>query len=253
MTTPTPLTYNALVTQVSLLAAYTVQTVNGVVVGMEPDFNTLIPQMLNYAEQRIQRDLELLALQTFSPAYTLTAGNPILDVPVADFVVVQDVLVAGTPLSAAARAYIQTVWPPSSTPGQPTVFAMVGGDFATQGLTSNMILVGPIPDEAYPVTLVGTVRSISLASYANATQADTMTTWISTWLPDLLVVAAMIYVSAYQRDFGRQSDDPQLAQSYETQYGTLLASVSKEEYRKRLEADAWSGRAPSPEATPTRT
>ena len=32
----------------------------------------------------------------------------------------------------------------------------------------------------------------------------------------------MIYVSAYQRDFGRQSDDPQMALSYESQYQALL-------------------------------
>jgi hypothetical protein len=130
---------------------------------------------------------------------------------------------------------------------------MGGGDFATGGLTGNMILFGPPPDIAYPVSLYGTMRAPSLTAYATTAQAGVGTTWISTWLPDLLVLACMIYVSGYQRDFGRQSDDPQMALSYESQYGTLLASVDKEEYRKRFEADAWSARAASPVATPTRT
>jgi membrane protein implicated in regulation of membrane protease activity len=253
MATPNALTYNGLITQVALLAGYKTQTVNGVVQGMEPDFTTLIPQMLNYAEDRVQRDLELLNLQTLSPAYTLTAGNPVLAVPTADFTVVQDVLVSGAPLNPVARSYIQTMWPPTSTPGLPTVFAMLGGDLATAGVTSTLILVGPTPDQPYPATLIGEVRAPSLATYANPAQAGVMTTWISTWLPELLAMAAMVYVSAYQRDFGRQADDPQMAQSYENQYGTLMQAAKGEDYRRRLEADAWTARAASPVATPTRT
>jgi len=249
---PNPLTYNGLVTQVALLAPYQTTTVNGVVTG-DPQFNALIPQMLNYAEDRIQRDLELLNLQSLSPAYSLTVGNPILAVPVGDFMVVQDVLVNGFPLNPVARSYIQTLWPPTSTPGLPTVFAMLGGDLATAGNTSTLLLFGPTPDQPYPTTLVGEVRSPSLAAYANTLQANSMTTWISAWLPELLVLACMVYISAYQRDFGRQSDDPQMAQSYETQYGTLMQGAQAEDFRRRLEADAWTARAASPVATPTRS
>lgn len=253
MAIPSALTYNGLVTQVCLLAPYQYATVNGVVTPNAPEFTTLIPQMLNYAEDRIQRDLELLATQSSNSGYSLTINNPNLAIPPGDFVVIQDIIVGVLPLNPVSRAYLNTCWPPGSTPGQPTVFAMMGGDFDTAGNTSNNILVGPPPDQTYPVTLIGTIRAPSLASYADPIDAGVQTTWISSWLPDLLVMACMIYVSAYQRDFGRQSDDPQMAQSYENQYGTLLASVSKEEYRKRFEADAWSARAPSPIATPTRT
>jgi hypothetical protein len=253
MASPNPLTYNEFVRQVALLAAYQTQMADGVLQGVEAGFNAALPSILNYAEDRLQRDLELLALQTLSPAYSLVVGNPVLAVPTADFIVVQDMLVSGKPLNPVSRNYIQTMWPPASPPGAPSVFAILGGDLATAGVTSTLILVGPTPDQPYPATLVGQIRAPSLASYANALQADEMTTWISTWLPELLVLAAMIYVSGYQRDFGRQADDPQMAQSYESQYGTLLQSAKAEDYRRRLEADAWTARASSPIATPART
>jgi len=62
----------------------------------------------------------------------------------------------------------------------------------------------------------------------------------------------VIYISAYQRNFGRQSDDPQMAQSYESQYGMLLKSAMVEEARKKYEGAAWSSQAPAPVASPTR-
>jgi hypothetical protein len=65
-------------------------------------------------------------------------------------------------------------------------------------------------------------------------------------------MASMIYISAYQRNFGRQSDDPQMAQSYESQYGMLLKSAMVEEARKKYEGAAWSSQAPAPVASPTR-
>jgi len=76
--------------------------------------------------------------------------------------------------------------------------------------------------------------------------------FISQYLPDLLIMASMIYISAYQRNFGRQSDDPQMAQSYESQYQTLLKSATVEEARKKFEAAAWSSQSPAQVASPTR-
>jgi len=67
-----------------------------------------------------------------------------------------------------------------------------------------------------------------------------------------MIMASMIYISAYQRNFGRQSDDPAMAQSYEGQYNALLKSALVEEVRKKYEAAAWTSYSPSPVATPTR-
>jgi hypothetical protein len=62
----------------------------------------------------------------------------------------------------------------------------------------------------------------------------------------------MIYISAYQRNFGRQSDDPAMAQSYEAQYKTLLPAANNAEEQKRFQASAWSSSSVPSSATPTR-
>jgi hypothetical protein len=258
MSTPNtnPLTYNAYVTQIGTMAIVNTQTVGGIVSGVDPAFNAIIPQMLNYAELRIQRDVDLLPLQT-SLSYSLTAGNNILAISVNDFVTVQTVsVVNGTqsvPLLPVSKEFIQNVWNDSSVTGTPTVFAMLGGDQATGGNTTNNIMVGSTPDQNYSTSIFGTIRMPSLyLNSANSTTASTNTTFISTYLPDMLVMASMIYISAYQRNFGRLNDDPTMAVTYESQYEALLKGALTEEARKRFAAGAWSSMGPTTIATPTR-
>ena len=107
------------------------------------------------------------------------------------------------------------------------------------------MIVGPTPNSGYTVRLTGTVRSAPLS-------ATNTTTFISTYLPDLFIFASMIYISAYQRNFGRLNDDPAMAQTYESQYQALKASALIEENRKKFEAAAWTSYSPAPAASPTR-
>ena len=108
----TPLTYNGYVTQVATMAVVNVTTTAGVVVGVDTAFNDLIPQMLNYAELRIQRDLDLLPSQTSRP-YTLTIGNNQLQLGAYDFVTVQTITLSVSgetyPLLPATKEYLQNV------------------------------------------------------------------------------------------------------------------------------------------------
>jgi hypothetical protein len=92
---------------------------------------------------------------------------------------------------------------------------------------------------------VGTYRPNSLSS-------TNTTTFISLYLPDVFIMASMIYISAYQRNFGRANDDPQMAVSYESQYQALLKSALVEEARKTFEASGWSSQAPATVASPSR-
>jgi hypothetical protein len=78
------------------------------------------------------------------------------------------------------------------------------------------------------------------------------TTFISLYLPDVFIMASMVYISGYQRNFGRQSDDPAMAQSYESQYQALLRGAAVEEARKKFEASGWTSQAPTAVATPSR-
>lgn len=266
----TPLTYNGYVTQIANMAVVGYTNVtnssgNVIVVGgssptsLDPAFNAIIPQMLNYAELRIQRDLDLLPSQTSNTAYSLTTGNNQISISSNDFVTVQTISVtSGTakkPLLPATKEFLQNVYNDSGSTGIPKFFAMFGGDAATGGNTSNNIIFGPYPDSNYPLTITGTVRLPTLYPTLGGDGypvIGTGTTFISTNLPDMLIMASMIYISAFQRNFGRESDDPAMAQSYEAQYQVLKQGAIPEEYRKKFEGSAWSSDSTSPAATPTR-
>ena len=235
------LTYSTYVQQIATMA---------VVATNDANFQIIIPSMIDYAELRIQRDLDFLSTQISNTSYSFTAGNNTLTIPTSSFVTLQtfEVIVNGglsSPLLPVTKEYIQNVWGGGSTQGIPTIFAVYGGDAATTGYTSQNIIVGPVPDSNYTVRLTGTVRSAPLSATNTAT-------YISTYLPDMFIMASMIYISAYQRNFGRLNDDPQMAQTYESQYQALKTSALIEENRKKFEAAAWSSYSPAPAATPTR-
>lgn len=235
------LTYASYVNQIATMAVIPVTDTNYV---------TIIPSMIDYAELRMQRDLDFLSTQISTTAYAFTPSNNTLTIPTSQFIVPQTFEVLdgsgnSTPLLPVTKEYIQNVYGSGSTTGLPQYFAVYGGDTATTGNTSQNIIVGPIPTSSYTVRLTGTVRSAPLS-------ATNTTTFISTYLPDLFIMASMIYISAFQRNFGKINDDPAMAQTYEAQYQALKASALIEENRKKFEAAAWTSYSPAPAATPSR-
>ena len=233
--------YNTYVQQIATMS---------VVPTTDTNYQIILPQMINYAELRMQRDLDFLSTQISNSSYSFTQGNGTLTIPTSSFVVMETFeVIDGSGNSSAllpvTKEYIQNVYGTGSTTGLPQYFAVYGGDSATTGLTSQNMIIGPIPNSNYSVRLTGTVRSAPLS-------ATNTTTFISTYLPDIMIMASMIYISAYQRNFGRMNDDPQMAQSYENQYQVLKTSALIEENRKKFEASAWSSYSPAPAATPNR-
>lgn len=253
----TPLTYNGYVTQIGTMAVVETQTVGGVVVGVDQAFNDIIPQMLNYAELRIQRDLDLLPALV-SRTYTLTSGSNTFAIPSDELVTVETVqlttpvTLALTPLLPVTKEFLQNLYRNPATTGVPKFFAMVGGDTATGGNTSMNVLVGPYSNGNYTINVRGVQRVPSLNKYNAAPAASTTTTFISSYLPDMLIMASMVYISAFQRNFGRMSDDPSMAQSFEGQYQILLRAAIAEEYRKKFAASAWSSYSQPSVASPNR-
>lgn len=252
-----PLTYASYLQSIATLAVINLQTVSGMLRSVNPEFNSIIPQMLNYAELRIQRDLDLLPLQTDNDTYALAAGDNVLQISVSDFVTVQNVrVISGTKklsLTPVSKEMIDAMWDDDSIQGIPTMFAPYGGDASTGGNTWMTFLLGPTPDQNYALSVTGTTRAPSLWQYAGTSEQNTGTTFISTFLPDLLVMASMIFVSGYQRNWSTTSDDPQMGVNYEKQYQTLLQGAMGEELRKRFRASAWTSEASSPAGTPNRT
>jgi hypothetical protein len=197
----------------------------------DQNFAAIIPGMIDYAEQRIYRELDLLNTTVRDSSATFTAYNRNFALPtsVGTFVTVQSVN-AVTPsgtqpdsgtrnqLVPVSRDYLDAVWNSISGATVPQFFALLDG--------SN-IIVGPWPDSAYVAEVVGTIRPTPLS------QSNT-STFLTTNLPDLFVAASMVFVSGYMRNFGSQSDDPRMSASWEDQYTKLAASAEREELRKKF-------------------
>jgi hypothetical protein len=216
----------------------------------DPAFLIILPQMITYAENRMYRELDFLFTSISTTDYGLTAGNRQISVPAGTFVVPEQINVitpAGTsnpdlgdrvPLLPTTKEFLDQVYGSGASANRGTPKYFVPFDDYT-------FLVGPYPDADYTCEIVGTYRPASMS-------ATNKTTFISLYLPDLFIMASMIYVSAYQRNFGRANDDPQMAVTYESQYQALLKSAMSEENRKKFEAAAWSSQGQSTTATPTR-
>lgn len=227
------------ITQIATLA---------VVEETNPAFLTILPQMITYAENRIYRELDFLFTSVANTSYSTSTTSRIVAVPAGTFVVPEQINIitpAGTtnpdlgnrvPLLPTTKEYLDAVYGNSQSKGTPALFAPFD-DYT--------FLLGPYPDQVYTCEIVGTIRPDSMS-------ATNKTTFISLYLPDLLIMASMIYASGYQRNFGRANDDPQMAVTYESQYQTLMKGAKDEENRKKFEAAAWSSQSQSTSATPTR-
>jgi hypothetical protein len=240
----TGLDYQGFVNQIATMA---------VVESDDPAFLTVLPQAITYAENRICRELDFLFTSVPNASFTLTAGSRNLTISAGTFVVPEQINVITpvnapsadgglrNPLMAVTREFLDAACSDPSAVGVPKYFAPVGN--AGGNLS---FVVGPYPNASYRVEIIGTIRPDSLS-------ATNTTTFISMYLPELMIMAAMIYVSGYQRNFGAtMANDPQMPISYETQYKELLAGAAGEEFRKKFEAAAWSSKVPSPLASPTR-
>lgn len=192
----------------------------------DANFTAILPSCIDYAEQRIYRELNLIASQDATTG-TLTSGNRNYTLP-STFVVVDQVNVvtpAGSTvtngtrnaLTFTSREFLDAAWSSSTGATVPRYYAMLSDD---------TIIVGPWPDASYGIEVVGIVRPTALSS-------GNTTTYLTTNLPDLFFAAAMVFMSGYMRNYGAQADDPKMAVSWETTYTTLLRSAKLEELRKR--------------------
>lgn len=233
--------------------SYVAQIANMAVVDpANPEFLVILPQAITYAENRIYRDLDFL-VTSVAQTFTLTAGSRKLQLVGYPFVVSEQINIitpvgqtdpdgvgaSRNPCLPVTKEFLDAVYGSSAVANQgvPQYFAP---------FNDNLFYLGPAPDAAYTVEVVGTERPASMS-------ATNLSTFISLYLPDLLIMASMIYVAAYQRNFSSAGgNDPQMPVTYETQYQTLLKGATVEEARKKYEASGWTSQSPSVVATPTR-
>ena len=217
----------------------------------DPGFTTDLPSIIDDAEQRLYRDLQLLNTVVVDSSSTLSTNTRSFNLPSAlgTYVVVETINVitpAGTtnpdlgtrnPMTPVSRSVLDFLYPNSTASSVPGYFAMV-----TQG----QITVGPWPDAAYTVEVLGTQRPAPLS-------ASNVTTLLSVYFPDLLVAASMIRLEAFMKNYGATVDDPKAGVTWEQHYNALLGSAQTEEAMKKFTAEGWSSKAPSKMATPPRT
>jgi hypothetical protein len=227
---PTGFTYDsfqaAVVTQIPSLVADT-------------NFQIILPDAIDYAELSIYRDLDFLALHGLLPLGNMTIGAPTLAVP--SSVVVLESLFYGAsqiPVVPASLEYIQAVYAGAAN-GPPVNFMTIGAASGGNWTPATQIIVGPAPDQAYPMTGYVTERQAPLSE-------TNPTTFISLNLPDVFWAASMIFLAGYNRNFGAQSDDPRQAVSWSAEYQRLLHGADREELRKKFLAENGGSRVTPP-------
>jgi hypothetical protein len=217
----------------------------------DPYFAQILPAIIDYAEQRIYRDLDIQSTTT-NGTLTVTPGTPFVTLPENPIVyVVESLFVSqlanGSPppiavstlLTPVDKNFLMATFPPAYwgiAQGFPQYYFV-------QDQTT--IQIGPSPDQAYQLNMTYTFRPTPLSA-ANPT---TILTQI--W-PDLFLICSMIMASGYQKNWSAQSDDPKMSASYEAQYQGLLKGALDEEARKKsmgvvytpLRASSFSGKPP---------
>lgn len=210
------------------------------------EFVAILPSIIDYAENRIYRELDLLATVVRQTGQ-LTSGSRNFTLPSGSgrFVVTNGINVV-TPSSTTnpdlgtrtqmlpySRDYLDATWPSSTGSGVPTSYAMI---------TDQTAIVGPWPDAAYTLEVIGTIRPTPLS-------VSNTTTYLTLYLPDLFLTAGMIFASGWQKNWGAQADDPKMAVSYENQYQAEFASANVEENRKKYQSWAYGSLQPKPIAS----
>lgn len=220
-----------------------------VITAADPNFVQSLPQGITYAEDRLYRELDLLSTVTRDSA-PLIASNRNFTLPQTNgrFVVTNGFNVitpsattvpdngVRTQMTPVSRDFLDSVWGSVAGTGLPTLYAPI---------TDQTFIVGPWPDQAYTVEVIGTIQP-------NPLSASNPTTYLSLYLPDLFTAAVMIFMAGYQQNFGAQSDNPQMAVSWSSEYDKLFASANVIQQRQRYAAGGWSSLSPTPVATPTR-
>jgi hypothetical protein len=213
----------------------------------DPTFTQTLSSAIDYATNRINRELNLLSTVARNSTLALTPGNRFLNVNSITgllFNVITDVNVitpAGSspdvgvrnPVTFVDKSWLDMVYPKTVTAGLP-----VNWTWYDNYLTGNM-LFGPFPDQAYTVELMGT-------QYPQTISPTQQTTWVCTYMPELFIAACMIFFAGVQKNFSSTSDDPNSAMSWEQQYTKLRDSAQVEDMRRKFKSVGWTPELPTP-------
>lgn len=231
------LTYTQLVTDLANLL---------VIPPTDANYLTVLPNIIDDVENRLQRELDLLATIIRDSSGTLQSNSRNFTFP--QHMVVCESLNVFTPsgtqtnrniLIPVSREWLDAVYgneAATTSPSVPRYYAMI---------TDQQITVGPPPDATYTMEVVGTIR-------LNPLSPTNPSNWLSLYLPDLYMCEALIFGYGYMKDYGASTDDPQSSSSWNSHYTALWQSANTEETRKKYASQAWTPKQPTQIATPPR-
>jgi hypothetical protein len=199
----------------------------------QPNFVIELPAAIDYAEQRLFRDLDPLIMEVTDSTQACVVGARYARIP-GTFIVINGVnIITPSPNVPAlgkrnqcvrtSQDLLDFLYPDNSIVGVPIRFHVQNEGF---GATFGVLVLGPWADQPYIIEYVGTQRPAPLS-------AANPNTFFSTDLPDLFLIAAMIHMSAYQKNWSAMGPDPQQSANFESQYLKLLKGADAEELRKR--------------------
>ncbi len=222
----------------------------------DPDFQLMLPNMIDDAEQRLYRELDFIETVVTDTTGVFVTGQRSFTLPssIGTPVVTNSIYVitpfgassanAGTrnALTPASRDYLDFTYPSSNGSTVPVYFSLT---------TNTTGICAPWPDQAYQMEWSGTVRPQPLSS-------TNVTTILSVFFPDLLIAASGVFFSGYMKNYaagsvGGQVDDPGQAVNWESHLQALLKSAQTEEARKKFTSQGWSSKQPAQLTTPPRT
>jgi hypothetical protein len=200
----------------------------------DTDFQAQLPTIIQWAEQNIYRELDLLtsiitvtsSLSANSRFFTLPMTNGMsaihfLEVPAVN---VFDASNSRHPLTETSRESIDWMWPSETalnSTWMPEIFARI---------SDTQLLVGGSPGSAWNCEVIGTIRPDPLS-------ASNTTTYLSNYLPDLFFAGSMVAATGgLLKNFGSQSDNAPQAVSWQSLYQQALASAKTEEMKKKFVA-----------------
>ena len=223
--------YSDLTTQLTDLLEYPLVSASSATPSSDPNFNNILPAIINDAEQRIYRDVDFLNDREENSTLPVTISSRNFTIPT-EIIVVQSLsLIVPAPdapnvatrvsLLRTSVDALNALWPSeavTATPAQnQSYYAM---------LNNTNALIAPTPDAAYVCEIVGVFRPTAMSS-------TNTTTYLGTYMPDLFLNACMAFAAGFQRDFGAQSENPQVSNSWEAKYQLSKTSVLDEEARRR--------------------
>jgi len=212
----------------------------------DTEFLQVLPSMIDYAEGRIYRDLDLLATVVTDSSTTLSQDTRTFTLPIPSagtFDIIDQINIIEdderAPLTPASSEVIDMLWPSATASAvsvRPAMFAR---------RSSTVLTVGPPSGEDVTLEIIGRVKPTPLS-------ASNTSTYLTASLPDLFLAASMIFGSAWQKNFGNTADDPQSAISWEGQYLKMLANADPYEARARFAGASWTSKRIEAAAQPQR-